>query len=101
MSSLLGINVPRYIPTDSTVAGRKRRNDSYNSSAYNLKIFFTKGYAVDMGVIGSLISKNGTPWGLQDIIHTLGGYALHPNTDITRFYLGATYNNLSDVHFKK
>ncbi|MBV4355611.1 hypothetical protein [Pinibacter aurantiacus] len=101
MSSMLGINVPRYIPEDSSVNRKKERYGSYNSSSYNLKIYFTKGYAVDIGVLGCLVGRGGTPFGLQDIIHTLGGYALHPNTDPTKIYLGATFNNLSNVYFKK
>jgi Bacterial toxin 23 len=100
LSTMLGINVPQYngAGNDSLITGKKLPSD-FNTSAYNLKVFLTRGYGVDVGAIGSLVDKQGRAYGLQDIIHILGGYALHPNSDITRFYIGGTYNNLQHVRF--
>ena len=39
----------------------------------------------------------GRVFGLQEIIHTMLQYPLHPNNDINRFYIGGTYNNMTDV----
>jgi hypothetical protein len=48
--------------------------------------------------MGSLRSaKTGRVFGLQEIIHTMLRYPLHPNNDINRFYIGGTYNNMNDV----
>jgi len=91
MSSLLGIRVPEY----NLEKGRSKKSipQNFNTSAYNLRIMPYKGFGVDIGVIGSLRSNKGAPWGLQDIIHTLGRYPLHPNNDANRLYLGGTYLN--------
>ncbi|MEP6927628.1 MAG: hypothetical protein ABI834_08330, partial [Ginsengibacter sp.] len=98
LSNLIGINLPDYNVEDSTMP--KRRNQltpAFNTSAYNLKIFLGQGYAVDAGIIGSLRNNKGRVFGLQEIIHTMLKYPLHPNNDVNRIYFGATYNNMSNV----
>jgi hypothetical protein len=99
LSNLIGINIPNYNADDSDVIRSKRNAaPAFNTSAYNLKIFLGQGYAVDAGVMGSLRSaKTGRVFGLQEIIHTMLRYPLHPNNDINRFYIGGTYNNMNHV----
>ncbi|MEJ7676069.1 MAG: hypothetical protein WKF59_26050 [Chitinophagaceae bacterium] len=48
-------------------------------------------------MLGSLRTKTGRVFGLQEIIHTMFRYPLHPNNDINRFYIGGTYNNMNHV----
>jgi len=79
--------------------GKSRIPPSFNTSSYNLKLFLTKGYGIDIGAIGALVDKQGRTYGLQDIIHMIGGFALHPNSDVTRYYIGGTYNNLRNGKF--
>ncbi len=95
MSSLLGIRVPDYNLGDDDKEGIPAH---FNTSAYNLRIMPYRGFGIDIGSIGSLRTTSGIPLGLQDIIHTLGKYALHPNSDANRFYLGGTY--LKNVHVR-
>lgn len=99
LSNLIGINLPDY-NTEAMTAAQRRKNLSpaFNTSAYNLRFFFTNGYAVDIGTIGSLrFGENGRAFGMQDIIHFIGRYPLHPNNDVNRFYIGGTYNKLINV----
>ena len=49
--------------------------------------------------LGGLMTNNGAYFGMQDIIHSLGRFAIHPNADYTRFYIGSSYNNMNDVKF--
>ncbi|GGB23330.1 hypothetical protein [Puia dinghuensis] len=100
LSGLLGINIPVYDLTRDSSAN-KRLPPSYNTSAYNLKIYMDKGYAVDAGVIGSLRTTGGAVFGLQDIIHTLGHFPLHPNNDPNRFYIGGTYNQFNPIDVRE
>lgn len=98
LSNLIGINLPDYSVGDSLVSKRKKQPaPSFNTSSYNLKIFLGKGYAVDAGIIGSLRTNKGRVFGLQEIIHTMLRYPLHPNNDVNRIYIGGTYNNMSHV----
>jgi len=97
ISNLIGINLPDYNAEDSTADGKQRLSPAFNTSNYNLKIFLGPGYAVDAGVIGSLRTKTGRVFGLQEIIHTMLRYPLHPNNDINRFYIGGSYNNMNHV----
>lgn len=98
LSNVIGINLPDYHVKDSIADSREDKVvPAFNTSAYNLKIFPMKGYAIDAGVIGSLRSQTGRVFGLQEIIHTSFHYPLHPNNDFNRFYIGGTYNNLSNV----
>ena len=95
---MLGIDVPNY---NLDIAGNSDRVPKpFNTSAYNLKVCPTQGFGIDVGAMGGLMSKNGTYFGLQEIIHTLGRFALHPNTDHTRYYFGGTYNNTNHVSFR-
>jgi hypothetical protein len=98
LSNLIGINLPDYSMEDS-ITKNKRGNLSaaFNTSAYNLKIFLEPGYGVDVGVLGSLRTNSGRVFGLQDIIHTMLRYPLHPNNDVNRFYIGGTYINMNNV----
>ena len=94
LATKIGIDIPNYNlengPTDNIAP-------EYNTSAYNLRVCPSRGYSIDVGVIGSLKTSKGTYWGMQDVIHTLGGFALHPNYDVNRFYFGGTYNNFNHV----
>ncbi len=97
LSNIIGINLPDYNVEDTVALKQKRMSPSFNTSAYNVKVFFTKGYAVDAGIIGSLRTNKGKIFGLQEIIHTKLKYPLHPNSDVNRFYVGGTYNNMQHV----
>jgi len=98
LSNLIGINLPDYNVEDSTLKNKRGQlTPAFNTSNYNFKIFLGAGYAVDAGVLGSLRTKTGRVFGLQEIIHTMFRYPLHPNNDINRFYIGATYNNMNNV----
>ena len=94
LSNILGINVPEY---SMTQLKDERFNAitpaSYNSAAYNLKIYASENYGFDLGVMGSLTTKKHY-FGLQDIIHQNGRYPLHPNKDINRLTFGLTFNKL-------
>lgn len=87
LSNILGANVPEYKTEKSSASN----SSAYNSSAYNLKLKFNKNYGFDLGIIGSLTSRNGRHWGIQDLIHIERGNSLHPNQDINRIYIGMTY----------
>lgn len=98
LSNLIGINLPDYNIEDSSQIKQKNRlTPAFNTSSYNLKIFLGPGYAVDAGIIGSLRTNNGRVFGLQEIIHTMLRYPLHPNNDVNRIYIGGTYNNMKNV----
>ncbi len=99
LSNLIGINLPDYNMDSVSIAkGKKTLPPAFNTSAYNVRFFLASGYAVDVGIVGSLRSlKTGKVFGLQDIIHTLGRFPLHPNNDVNRFYFGGTYNKLFHV----
>jgi hypothetical protein len=98
LSNIIGINVPNYNLEDTSNLKTKRQlSSSFNTSAYNIKIFPGRDYAIDAGVIGSLRTKTGRVFGLQDIIHTMLRYPIHPNSDANRFYIGGTYNNMNHV----
>jgi len=95
-ANLLGINIPLY-KQDENNKGRMSPPNSFNTSAYQLKIFTDKNFALDAGVVGSLTDKNGRHYGVQDLIHMSLGMSLHPNNDINRFFIGGTYNNRQHV----
>jgi hypothetical protein len=101
LSNILGINIPAYdLSRDS--ASNRRLPPSYNTSAYNLKIYPIAGYGIDAGIMGNLkFGKAGRVAGLQDIIHTMLHYSLHPNNDPNRFYMGATLNQFNDIHIRQ
>lgn len=95
MATKLGINIPNY-----NVNEDEKVPPDFNTSALNLRIFPMRGFGIDAGILGALKSNNGRSFGLQEIIHTLGNYAMHPNNDVTRYYIGGTYNNMNNVRFK-
>ncbi|MEO8413395.1 MAG: hypothetical protein ABI472_07030 [Ginsengibacter sp.] len=99
LSNLIGINLPNYNTNDSDAIYKGGHvSPAFNTSAYNFKIFLGRGYAIDAGVLGSLRNNTtGRVFGLQEIIHTMFGYPLHPNNDINRFYIGGTFNNMNHV----
>ncbi len=94
LATKIGIDIPNYNFDEGSTT---QVAPDYNTSQYNLRVCPALDYGIDIGAIGSLKSKKGTYWGIQEIIHTLGGYALHPNYDVTRFYFGGSYNNFSNV----
>ncbi len=88
LSGLIGIDVPRY---GRSVSTDKYGPPAFNTSTYKLRVFPTANWSINMGVIGSLRSTNDTAYGLQEILHLLQGFALHPNRDINRWYIGTSY----------
>ncbi len=90
LSNLIGINIPLY--TDSV----KGHLSTFNTSAYQLKIFTDNNFALDAGVLGSL-QKNGRYYGIQDLIHMGLKMSLHPNNDINRFFTGTSYTNVKNI----
>lgn len=86
----LGINIPLY-----DEAGKKKVSN-FNTSAYSVRINFDERFGVNVGVVGSL--KFGERyWGLQEIIHILGHYPMHPNNDDNRFFFGGNYTQSKNV----
>lgn len=102
--NMLGIYIPNYnLQYDEDKHGPKPTN--YNTSMYDAKIFFLRGYGIDIGAMGALKETSYSKlkeiyFGLQDIIHIKGGFSLHPNNDNQHFFIGGTYNNINDVNFK-
>lgn len=88
LSNMLGIDVPRYGHSTST---DKYGPPAFNTSTYKLRVFPNEGFGIDVGISGSLRTRNGKAYGLQEILHIWQGYALHPNKDIDRLYIGGTY----------
>ena len=78
--------------------GNKRKSpNTYNTSQYQLKISTDRNFSIDAGIIGNLTDGNGRHYGLQDLIHMALKMPLHPNNDVNRFFIGATYNNKYNV----
>ncbi|MCW3122662.1 MAG: hypothetical protein JWQ38_2154 [Flavipsychrobacter sp.] len=94
LATKMGIDIPNYNLEDST---GDKIPAMFNTSAYNLKICPVRGFGVDVGVMGSLKTNGGKYFGIQEMIHTMGGYAMHPNYDVNRFYFGGSYNNFNHV----
>ena len=86
----LGINIPLYDEPN------KKQVSNFNTSAYSLKVNFDHRFGINAGVVGSLKFKN-KYWGLQEIIHILGHYPMHPNNDGNRFFLGGNYIQIQHV----
>lgn len=95
VSNLLGINIPLYKNDDNTK--RKVHPNTFNTSAYQVKVFTDRNFAIDAGVVGSLMDKKGNHYGVQDLIHIALKLPLHPNNDVNRYFFGATYNNRQHV----
>jgi hypothetical protein len=88
MSNLLGIDVPVY---ENESVGKQKVPPDYNTSAYAVRYFFSQGLCAEVGVVGSLRTPKDRAFGLQDIIHSGRGFALHPNHDINRIFIGGNY----------
>lgn len=100
LSNLLGINVPSYnLDSAYVTKDGKKIPPAYNTSTYHVRYFPMQGRAIDFGVIGALRDNAGRAYAVQDLIHLAQGFALHPNRDITRVFIGGTYNNMSNVGF--
>ena len=98
LANIIGTNVPLYSDTDEKESGRKKLPSTFNTSAYQVKVFTDANYSVDVGALGSLIDhKTELHYGIQDLIHMKLGIPLHPNNDITRYFFGASYNNHINV----
>jgi hypothetical protein len=72
-----------------------KTNSSYNSTQYNLRVNLGDGFSVNAGVLGSLMVNSKKGWryfGLQDVIHLNHKFALHPNSDVNRIFLGVNYD---------
>lgn len=91
LTSLLGMNVPLYDRPG------KNKVFNFNSSAYSLKVNFDQRFGLNLGVVGSLRTTKGRYWGIQELIHILLKYPLHPNNDGNRFFIGGTYNQFQHV----
>ena len=93
LSHIVGINIPLYNDENDKENKRTKMPSSYNTSTYQIKVFTDKNFSVDAGAIGSLTNnKTGYHFGVQDLIHMALKMPLHPNNDITRFFIGASYN---------
>ena len=90
LTGKLGMNIPLYDTPD------KNRVNNFNTSSYNLKVNFDQRFGINAGVVGSLKFGN-RYYGLQEIIHILGHYPMHPNNDDNRFFFGGNYNQFRNV----
>ncbi|MBC7829151.1 MAG: hypothetical protein H7122_15485 [Chitinophagaceae bacterium] len=90
LTGKLGLNIPLYDRPD------KKGINNFNTSAYSLKVNFDQRFGINAGVIGSLKFGN-RYYGLQEIIHILGKYPMHPNNDDNRFFFGGNYNQFHNV----
>ncbi len=92
VANILGINVPLYSDEKDANNKKSKLPSNYNTSTYQLKIFTDNNYAIDLGAIGNLTDKKGYHYGIQDLIHMALKMPLHPNDDMNRFFIGASYN---------
>lgn len=91
LTGKLGMNIPLYDEPD------KKKPANFNTSAYSLRLNFDHRFGFNAGVVGSLKFGN-RYYGLQEIIHILGHYPMHPNNDGNRFFYGGSYNQ--HIHVK-
>jgi hypothetical protein len=90
LTGKLGMNIPLY---DELA---KMGVSNFNTSSYSLKVNFDQRFGINAGVVGSL-KFNNRYYGLQEIIHILGHYPMHPNNDGNRFFFGGNYNQFHNV----
>lgn len=98
VSGFFGIDVPQYENGADDLKGKSRLG--YNTSAYSVRIGLNPYQTAEIGLRGSMrwVDKYGLlgdegwvhKWGVQDIIHGSLGYAIHPNQEMHRFYMGGT-----------
>jgi hypothetical protein len=79
-SKLMGIDVMSY-PRGGAA--------TVNNASYNLRVNPVAEFGINAGITGSLRSRN-VAYGLQDIIHIIKKYPLHPNRAENRFHIGTT-----------
>lgn len=92
LSNILGINIPTYVKPSDAAIQKGFTPSGYNSSTYNLRFFPGPNFGFDFGVLGSLVNESeGRHYGFQDIIHAIGKYPLHPNTDVNRLFFGVLH----------
>lgn len=94
LSNIIGINVPLY---SDEISSGKKKNYSFNTSAYQVKIFTDENYSFNVGVLGNLTDKIGRHYGIQELIHMALKMPLHPNNDMNRLYFGASNLYQQDV----
>ena len=92
LSNIIGINIPLY-SEEKDRGNKKTAPYTYNTSQYQVKVFTDQNYAIDLGVVGNLMTKTGYHYGVQDLIHMTLGMPLHPNNDMNRIFIGASYIN--------
>ncbi len=90
ISNVLGIDIPSY---KESSLGVKTTSAEYNASSYDLRINLFKNVQINAGIMGSLRSKGGKYWGIQDIIHLKQHSAFHPNNSSNRHYIGIITNH--------
>ncbi len=89
LTGKLGMRIPLYDQQNRKDV--KRRPPNFNTASYTLRVGLDQRFAVQAGVIGSLKFMK-RYYGLQELIHNLGKYPLHPNDDVNRFFIGGSYN---------
>lgn len=96
LSNIIGINIPLYSESSSTPT-KRNTPFTYNTSSYHAKVFLDRNYSVDVGIVGNLMSASGYHFGIQDLIHMALKMPLHPNNDMNRIFIGASYIQQSNV----
>ncbi len=100
LSNLIGIDIPpynwEYLKDEES--NKKKNFHAYNSSNYYLRINSPEFYGFEVGVIGKLrYNDDSFIIGLQDIIHYLQNFSLHPNHDDNKIYIGVNFKNSLNV----
>jgi hypothetical protein len=94
LTGKLGMRIPLY--DDHNRKRGRRRPANFNTAAYTLRVGLDQRFAINAGVIGSLKFRK-RYYGLQELIHNMGKYPLHPNDDVNRFFIGGSYNQFPYV----
>ncbi len=93
LSKVLGVDVPNYeiinnsLYTDGHVTITP---SSYNNSLVGVSYFLSNQVGFNAGLSGNLKKRN--YWGIQDIIHIVRKFPLHPNNESTRGFMGLNSN---------